>query len=330
MKLSERISLFKKLNKLKIEEGAILIKKLGSGVEGVVNLVKVNGVKLALKYNTIMKIQKLFYSKIKKENYARTAGLVEVISGKLINNIVLQKICPHFIINYKSITKEQEIYFYNEYLDSITLRDFFKQNKVTRELLFNILFQILVSLYTLKYQYNMIHADLHFNNILISKIPENGHWEYKLNGKKYYLPNLGYQIYLNDYGLISIKDKLGPFWQTDFFKNIKDTNKYELYDIFLIKLEMSKFLGNHFQLFFKEFDYYDYYDYAENAEIKTFPQNLTILNLIEFLFNKREVSDCKNNPWYCYNTALQTKLLDKFDLDNKVKISNNYFKQFEN
>jgi hypothetical protein len=183
-------------------------------------------------------------------------------------------------------------------------------------------------LYTLKYQYNMIHADLHFNNILISKIPAGGHWEYKLNDNKYYLPNLGYQIYLNDYGLISIKDKLGPYWQTGFFKSIKDTNKYELYDIFLIKLEMARYLNKHFQLFFEYFDYYDYYDYVSNPEIKNFPQNLTILNLIELMFNKREVSDCKNNPWYCYNTPLKTKVLEKYNLNTKVKISNMYFKDF--
>lgn len=318
---------------LKINEIETL-KELGKGVEGVVDLVKFKkyNLKFVRKYNTaIIKSKEIIKNKALYEALPlnNRPGYIEIIASEKINKILLNKICPHFILNFKTVLDKDkdEIYFFNEYLNSETLRTFLKSispKNFSQELIFNIFFQILSALYTMDYQYNMIHSDLHFNNILISKVPKNSksHWKYKINNKYYYLPNLGYQIFINDYGNVYIPNKLESiFFKNVFFKNIKNTGKYKLYDFYLIKLDFVKYFGNHFTNFFnKYFDFpKNFFDYFKDSQLDTFPQNLEIKDFIEFIYTKKDISDCKNFRWYCYNQKIENSIeLEYYNLDRKL------------
>jgi serine/threonine protein kinase len=76
------------------------------------------------------------------------------------------------------------------------------------EVVLSILFQILFAVASIQIQYGMFHNDIKKENILVKVIPSGGYWVYKLNGKKYYVPNHGYIVALNDFG-VSIAYKPG-------------------------------------------------------------------------------------------------------------------------
>jgi serine/threonine protein kinase len=69
------------------------------------------------------------------------------------------------------------------------------------EVILSILFQILFAVATIQVEYGMFHNDIKKENILVKVIPSGGYWEYNLNGEKYYVPNHGYFVALNDFGV---------------------------------------------------------------------------------------------------------------------------------
>lgn len=69
-------------------------------------------------------------------------------------------------------------------------------------------FQIYVSLYFLQKFFNMTHHDLHWGNILVHPTTVGGYSAYKIDGKKYYLPNIGFNFVLWDFGYSRIPGKV--------------------------------------------------------------------------------------------------------------------------
>lgn len=306
------------------------IKILGKGVEGTVMLVQLDKYKIALKVINLTDVKNL-----KKENLLLKDGFTEVYASKLINLLLDNKINPHFVYNYKSLQIKNTLVNYNEFIQGETLRSFLKkkyEKKTLRSflkkkddekiLMFNIFFQILSALHSLQFHFDMIHADLHFENILIAKIPEGGYWKYKINGTDYYLPNMGYQIYINDYGYAMIPEVLGKKWYSDLFDPIANSNKYNFYDLLLIKMEFHRYLSPYFHIFFeKYFNYTDTDEYRRRVKMPYFPEDLDILDIIELLFNKNEISNCKTLEWYCYTDAERIKnekLIEEYNLDKKL------------
>lgn len=175
------------------------------------------------------KIKKIFYS---KDGFNKPS-LIELISLQLTNQLVLQKICPHYILNYDWDYDKNVIRQYNEYATSDNFYNWAKQNH-SDELWLNALFQIMVSVLAIKRYFNMIHTDLHLKNILIHKVKPGGYWTYTINDRKYHLPNLGYIFLLSDFGYAWIPQKLGvPF----HYKNIMEhttTNGRNIYDIIIL------------------------------------------------------------------------------------------------
>ena len=136
----------------------------------------------------------------------------EVYCFTLINQIIYQNICPHFIQNYTwEFSKEKTFNIYNEYVNGGDLYSFMEQSH-SAELWYNVLFQIMIAIISYRKYFGMIHGDLHTGNVLIHKIPKGGFWKYTLNGKNYYLPNLGYIFIINDFGFASIPEQLQIEW----------------------------------------------------------------------------------------------------------------------
>lgn len=146
----------------------------------------------------------------------RKPSLVEIISQVLTNQLILQKICPHFSLNlYWDYTDEDKrIHIFNEYANAQTFFDWAQTGR-DDDHWFNALFQIMVGLLSMKRYYNMLHTDFHPLNILVQKVQPGGYWVYTIDNFKYYLPNLGYVFLLHDFGFSWIPEKLYVSWHVD-------------------------------------------------------------------------------------------------------------------
>lgn len=231
---------YKKTN---IENDFEFVKQLGSGVQGEVNLVKPKNKKSKLpKYIAVksVKISKKSFENISDKPYSEDARkreeFIEFIAMILTRELVLQKICPNFVLNYYVETKKKDIKhyitYYNEYIEGKTF-DKWCLERHDKYLWFNALFQILIGLYSMHYHFDMVHNDFHGDNILYRKIKPGGYWLYKIEGRKYYVPNLGYQFYISDFGYAWITGKMFPYWfvqEKNKSYTIKDFDKLTFTD----------------------------------------------------------------------------------------------------
>ena len=73
----------------------------------------------------------------------------------------------------------------------------------------NCIFQVAIGLYAMeKYFRGMTHNDLHYGNVLVHEVKPGGYWVYKIDGKRYYLPNLGYVFVLWDFSDVHIPGRI--------------------------------------------------------------------------------------------------------------------------
>jgi hypothetical protein len=141
---------------------------------------------------------------------------LEVILNTTVTQLVTNKISKHFLISYKTFKCKQRSYNLTlppiirgkEYY--VTLNelahgdlknlcenpDFFRDDSVV----FNVLIQCFLSIYTF-HNLGYSHNDCHWGNFLfqISK-NTNGYFHYIINGKNYYLKNVGYNMMIYDFG----------------------------------------------------------------------------------------------------------------------------------
>lgn len=136
---------------------------------------------------------------------------LEYLFNKLINDLIDDKFCPNFSYTFA-------IFF----CDKCTLNEFDKKPIKTQcsetivelfdftldklkdlrdEVILSILFQVLFAIACIQLEYGMFHNDIKKENILVKVIPNGGYWEYNLNGATYRVPNYGYMVALNDFGV---------------------------------------------------------------------------------------------------------------------------------
>jgi len=134
-----------------------------------------------------------------------------------------------FVNRNISVAKQPCLLIVNELAD-MDLSHFLKKEShlIKSDLILNCIFQIAQALYTLQYHLGMTHNDLHYGNVLVHKVKPGGYWEYLIDGKRYYLPNLGYVFVVWDFGKASIPRKLGqPSDEDDTdISRITDNIKY--------------------------------------------------------------------------------------------------------
>ena len=73
--------------------------------------------------------------------------------------------------------------------------------KRTDEELYNALFQIIVAIHAIHTHHQIINLDVKSQNILYKNVKPGGHWVYVVNGVEYFVPNLGFVMILNDFGV---------------------------------------------------------------------------------------------------------------------------------
>ena len=175
---------------------------------------------------------------------------IELASMKLINEIILAKVCPNFILNYTWQSKSRTgicddlypnvIYFFNEYIsNSQTFTEWIKENH-TQDELYNAYFQIIYSIYTLQLRLNMTHLDLHSDNIIVQKVKPGGYWEYTIHNDTYYVPNMGYIFYINDFGHAWIPNVLKSWFIRQRYKPKNIKRHFDLMTIYRSHISIKK------------------------------------------------------------------------------------------
>jgi hypothetical protein len=216
---------------------------LGSGWQGTVYKYCNDTHCLAIKKLYLDKKQAKYIDDIYNKRALKFGPYIEYVSGKLLNQLVLQNICPHFVLNYNQTTKERtndicnDIYpysmlHYNELInDGVLFSDWIsKSHAIIYH--YNIYFQIMISLYAIQKYFNLTHLDLHADNIIIKNVKKGGYWKYILHNKEYYIPNLGYQIYIIDFGHAYIPGVLESNTVKTRFKQLKNKMLYDINYIF--------------------------------------------------------------------------------------------------
>lgn len=106
--------------------------------------------------------------------------------------------CPE---SREDVTGPERIKGYSliEKIDGV-LRDWLLRNKITYEVLKNIIFQLIFAINTMQKVYRMVHYDMHYNNIGISLISNDiKYLRFVWDKTEYIIPNIGILIRIFDF-----------------------------------------------------------------------------------------------------------------------------------
>ena len=143
--------------------------------------------------------------KITKDN------LFEIsLMNKITKEIIQKKLSKHFLIIYRScicnksdVSEKSSLISVNEIANGdlaslLNNPDIMSNNK----LLYNILFQTLISIGTFHNILSLIHNDCHSGNFLWHYNNEKGYYHYIFNEKNIYLKACKYNVMIYDFGLV--------------------------------------------------------------------------------------------------------------------------------
>lgn len=149
----------------------------------------------------------------------------EIVCLELVTALVKARVCPNlpmffsYYVCAKCEFENKEIQKYygssvgscvlslSEFANGGDLKHWCETSRSFDEWM-NAYFQIFMGIVAIQKYFNMVHFDLHWGNVLIHNVPKGGYWEYTLDGRKYYLPNVGFLFTLWDFGYAFIPGKL--------------------------------------------------------------------------------------------------------------------------
>ena len=216
-KLLNRINRYyllrKKLSLLRTDD--CLEKKVFNGVNGftirnIINLEKKIGSKSkygAIYLTSIPNLLGVHPIASKVMMYDEDNKLEIRLMTKITRDILLNKLSKHFLMIYghclcaKRIAAKLRLVSINELADG-DIKMLTNKREVLQdtELIFNIIFQIFISIATFQIKVNCVHRDAHYGNFLYQENNEKGYYHYIFNGKDYYLKSCKYNIMIFDYG----------------------------------------------------------------------------------------------------------------------------------
>lgn len=135
-----------------------------------------------------------------------------------------------YVFKYKRITNSC-VLLVTEYADFGDLKSWLKTKRTVMEWMV-MYFQVFVGLYTLQKYFDITHHDLHWGNVLVTKIKPGGFLYYKIDENYYQIPNIGYVFMIWDFGYATIPNKLRA--QSSVFYNQKDQNPRYAVDYYRI------------------------------------------------------------------------------------------------
>ena len=216
-KLLNRINRYyllrKKLSLLRTDD--CLEKKVFNGVNGftirnIINLEKKIGSKSkygAIYLTSIPNLLGVHPIASKVMMYDEDNKLEIRLMTKITRDILLNKLSKHFLMIYghclcaKRIAAKLRLVSINELADG-DIKMLTNKREVLQdtELIFNLIFQIFISIATFQIKVNCVHRDAHYGNFLYQENNEKGYYHYIFNGKDYYLKSCKYNIMIFDYG----------------------------------------------------------------------------------------------------------------------------------
>jgi hypothetical protein len=208
--LNDRIKLYKSINvffnKIKEKLGDTCIRNNKIGTEITVG-------KQISKSGSYGVVYSAYFTNLKELEFViKIAEKIDVNKkdievGMRVNEILINKICPNFLFQYNNYSCQNSYYILNELaagtLSELIFKLIKKNKSINSDIIFNALSQIYMSIICFNKYLNLNHNDAHYNNILYRKVRKGGCYHYILFGENYYIKNLGYQYYLNDFGLAS-------------------------------------------------------------------------------------------------------------------------------
>ena len=184
------------------------------------------------------------------KNALKEGHFIEMAVSKLMNQIILQNISPHFVLSFMNDYKERDGicnekypyagYHYIQYIDNSITWDKWVSKKHPIEHWYNAYFQIMVGLYAMNKYFNMKHLDLHPENILVQKIQPKGYWEYIINNEHYHVPNLGFRIYIIDYGHAWVPHVFESWFIRSRYKSNRVKRSFDINKLFNITKSYSQ------------------------------------------------------------------------------------------
>jgi hypothetical protein len=284
-----------KMNKIRI---------IGKGGQGEVN-------KYCTRKNDCVAVKKSYIEynltkyidNIYNKNALKHGLFIEICVLLLIKQVVLQRICPHFVLSYTYIFKKYtsicsdeypyKVYQYKEYIESEMYSEWVKREHPIKEW-FNIYFQVTVALFSLQYHFNMKHLDLHAENILIKKVSKGGYWKYVIGDDIYYVPNLGYIVYIIDFGHAWVPNQFQSWFIRQRYKNKNIKKNFDIMNLFKSTLTYSKSPES-----FKK-------------QIKNYIKNLHNMTFEEWMIN----------IWYEYTIKPNDKIIETYKVKNDLDVEN--------
>jgi hypothetical protein len=222
---------------------------LGRGAAGIVYIACDPDACLALKKNDLDKTESKYIKSPFSDQALKYSAYIEYASGLLINQLIIQRICPNFVLSYHWQIKRRhgtcdDIYpykslHYNEFINKSQTYSDWADTPHTLEEFDNAYFQITVGLYALQTYFNMKHLDLHSENILVKRVPPGGCWKYTINDETYYVPNLGYIFFINDYGHAWVPDNFQSWFIRQRFKKHRVHKGIDIMHLFRSTLDFS-------------------------------------------------------------------------------------------
>ena len=309
--------------------------KLGQGEQGSVYKMRIKKGKekkyiamkrFAVEKKNVKHLKNLFTKSALKEE-----SFIEYASMQLVNELVLQRICPNYVLNYGWSYKERKgvcddshpykMYLYNEYVDKVELFSDWMDKRHKSSEWFNVYFQILVAIYGIREKFNLVHSDLHSFNIFIKKVKKGGYWKYRIEGKDYYVPNLGFVILMNDFGHGWIPSIFESWYVRERLKEI-DLEERDTYDVKTV-LELV-------------LEYGEAPKYVRDVMeqglslIEKGGKSITLNDIIYTIWGSSfmlsdigdDTKECQKRPWHCYHKKPKgnTKMIEEYNLDKKIDL----------
>lgn len=298
-------------------------KVLGKGVQGSVFLIKPKTNDTTLKF-LAMKVSVMERGWSSRTNPFTKEALIkgynsELVCNILVNELILQNICPHFALSYGyefsnfcNISKKSNkkcIIQLSEYINGGTLSEWMK-TKRSNKLIYNAFFQICTALAAMKKYFNLSHTDLHADNVMYKKTTPGGYWKYIINGQTYNVPNLGYVFMIMDLGYGYIPKKMQTKWfhKGDYAKHNDNIQKMLTEDIDHI---MYIFEDN--EEILDDLEYVNILRKSKKNHIRSIDQVLL------YIFGGTETQKvCRSKPYKCYDTKIKGKPIEVYDLDSDL------------
>lgn len=171
---------------------------------------------------------------------------IEIASN--LSNLVITNKNPHFVIIYNNyecniistvsqsshhdLMKSNYLILLNELANgdanmfySNIVNELILKKNIDIDLLYNSLFQIIISIYSFHCNTGYIHHDAHIGNFLFHKVNKGGYIYYKINDEDYYCENNGYLWVIWDFGGAKMKNN-GKEYYIDYLRILDHLYSY--------------------------------------------------------------------------------------------------------